>query len=404
MGASRWVLLSLLAVTITLALSSVGGALANPSPQPVAAHNPSWVDSIQFHQLIEKKYYPRASSATTLTSVGAVAVSVLVLLNGSEQIVLFNAERDSTTIVQAVVPGGANAFVVTELAAGGNFFVEFENALSGAFFYEEISPTGVMSTPPLPIPLNYYWTIVAGNANTLFASSLGGLVSINPWTFEVRANYSSLIPPLVTVTSVLADGRLLYIAGDQTVGSGGLTPFYGFIDKVTSTETTLSPSASTGPSDLDGTIFAIGEANGNVYFGGQLALFEVSPVYFATVVEGYLFEYSPHSGVVTNLSSLDPISKWGVYAIFDLGPTIGMTISQYVLTATGSREASGTYVLAPSHARLINDTRLTGDDFVTVADQTSLSAGLLFVGGTDTVSGAAEIAAVPAFLFLLGIR
>jgi hypothetical protein len=393
MSATRLALLTLFAVSAILVASPVAGALGSPTQPPADTHAASAVDSSSFTHPVDKKFFPRSYDATILASVGTVALSVLLLNNGSEQVVLFKSVADTTHVVQAVLPGGPLGFANTVVAAGGNFFLQAENLALDTNYFEEISPTGVVSTPPLPVPLNGLWTLIGDNSNRLFATGNPGLISINPWTFAVEANFTSLIPANVGVAAVFSAGPILEIGGSLALPTGGSTPFFGFINTVSFTETTLSSSVSNNPSGLDGGIDTIAQSLGYVFFGGFLQIF--SPL-LQTVVGGYLFEFSPYSDTVTNLSYLAPISNWAVFAIFNLGPAVVMTIGSYHSNETGVTQVSGTYLLAPSPHALINETRITGSHFAALYLETSVTAGIFFVGGVDLKTNIAEIVAFPA--------
>ncbi len=396
MRRSRWGLVLLLAAVVTLLASPVGSLGVRSDSNGAVSIAPASLLSIQCQAHVEKKLFSQPSSASTLASVGQVALADLVLPDGSSELVLFDGHRNSTTVVQAVVPGGFFASLVTEVAAGGNFFVEFFNFSNGLTFYEEVSPRGRLSTPSLPLSASQTWVLV-GSPTTLFASQTGIRLAIDPSSLTIQANYSTLLPPAVLILSVLTVGGLLYVGGGQTVASGGTIPFYGFINPLAKSEKTLSPSITTSPT-LVGHILWIGTSRGNVYFGGELETIQFSPSFLIEVLAGYLFEFFPLTGALTNLSSIDPITKLGVYSIFDVGPTVVMNLARFTLSATSFAQVSGTYVLAPSHHRLINDTRLTGSDFVALYLESSLSGGLYFVGGFNQTTGTAEIVAVPICL------
>ncbi|MGP8077026.1 MAG: hypothetical protein ACLP8Y_09945 [Thermoplasmata archaeon] len=397
MNATRLVLVSVFAVSAILLASPVAGALGSSTGQPTATQVAPAMAPGLFHHLVEKKFYHHAYGTLTLASVGPIALSVLSLDNGSEQVILFNAVRDSSHVVQAVLPGGPLGFVITEIAAGGNFFLQCQNLALNTVYFEEITPQGAVSTPALPLPLNGFASLIGGSWNALFAGVSNSLISINPWTFAIQANYTALLPPNVGVSAILPAGPRLYLGGSLAGPSGGSAPFFGFIDTSSNTETTLSSPTSNNPQGLYGVIDTIAQSAGVVYYGGYLQLFE--PI-LQTNVGGYLFEYCPHTGTVTNLSSLKPINKWGVFAAFNIGPTVVMTIGGYLYNLSGLQyQVSGTYVLSLSHNHLINDSGLIGSNFAALYLETSLTAGIFFVGGVDLKTNVAEIVAVPAVLF-----
>jgi len=389
MKSTWWGVLTLLGIVAILLASPVAAASGSPA---ATSHTNSAVAPSYSHHPVEKKFYPRSYDATILASVGPVALSVLLLNNGSEQVILFNAVTDSTYIAQKVLPGGTLGFADTVVAAGGNFFLQGEDLLSNTNYFEEITPAGVISTPSLPVPLYSAWTLIGDNSNHLFASGPTDFIAINPWTFAIEANFSALIPANVGVTSVASAGPLLYIGGTLSLPSGGTAPFFGFINTKAFSETTLSSSVSSNPLYLDGGIDTIAVSLGFVFFGGYLQIFEPT---LQTIVGGYLFDYSPYTGTVKNLSYLEPISKWAVFAIFNLGPAIVMTIGSYNSTLTGLTQVSGTYGLAPQPHQLFNLSRFTGSNFAAIYLETSLTDGIFFVGGLDVRTNVAEIVAVP---------
>ena len=241
------------------------------------------------------------------------------------------------------------------------------------------------------------WTLVPGDSHSLFATDFGYLVQLNPRTYGTEANYSSLLPAGVSIQSVFVDEARLYLGGELEVATGGATPFFGFINTKSNTETTLSSSASNNPSYLSGGIFSIAKLSGKVYFGGGLDFAETSPALLFTFVEGYLFQYSPYSGKVTNLSSVNPVTKWSVFAMFNTGSTIVMTIGDFYENSMGITEVGGTYSLAASHHRLINDSATVGSHLAALLEESSVTAGTYFIGGVNTARGEAETVALPTW-------
>ncbi|MCI4347676.1 MAG: hypothetical protein L3J97_03545 [Thermoplasmata archaeon] len=382
------------AIVILLANPVVAAGGRSDSNRPLAPDTESLSEHAG-HAHVQKFLFDQPSTVNTLASVGSVALADLLLPDGSSELVLYDGHHNTTTVAQAVVPGGPFASEVTEVAAGGNFFLEFFNFNTGLIFYEEVSPLGVVSTPALPLSSLQLGLI--GSRTTLFMTSLGVFLAVDPRTFAVQADYSSLIPTGVTVGYALSVGERLYIGGSQLVSGGGAVPFYGVIDRRAGTETTLSPSFLT-PLDQSGTILWIGAADGKVYFGGMLTIVQFGPTFLYYLVAGYLFEFSPHSGKVSNLSSLDPLSRWGVQSIFTVEDAIVMNIASFSLTSTSLSQVSGTYVLGHHHKALVNETSLTGSDFVAVYLEASLSGGLYFVGGLNETTGTGEIVAIPVSL------
>lgn len=382
------------AIVILLAnpVGAVGGRLDPNRPVALAAEP---LSEHSGHAHVQKFLFSQPSTVNTIASVGSVALADVLLPDGSSELVLYDGHHNTTTVAQAVVPGGPFASEVTEVAAGGNFFLEFFDFNTGLTFYEEVSPLGVVSTPALPLSSLQLGLI--GSRTTLFMTSLGVFLAIDPSNFAVQADYSSLIPTGATVGYAFSAGERLYIGGSQLVSGGGAVPFYGFIDRLAGTETTLSPTFLT-PLDQSGSILWIGEAGGKVYFGGMLAILQTAPTFVYYVGAGYLFEFSPQSGKVNNLSSLDPLSKWAVQSIFEVGQGLVMNIASFSLTSTSLSQVSGTYVLAHHHKALVNETLLTGSDFVAVYLASSLSGGLYFVGGLNETTGTGEIVAIPVSL------
>jgi hypothetical protein len=397
--ASRWGLVFLVIATVALLASPLSSVRVRADSHQGADIATASLSTSSGHAQVHKVLLSEPSTINTLASVGSIALADVFLSDGSNELLLYNGSLNTTTVAQAVVPGGPLTFEITEAAAGGDFFLEFFNLSSGFVFYEEVTPHGVVSTPALPLsPLQQFGLI--GSPKILFASTSGIFLAIDPTSLTIQADYSSLIPAGATVAYALPVVERIYIGGSLQVSGGGAVPFYGFIDNLAGTETTLSPAFLTPPAQ-SGDILWIGAAGGNIYFGGMLAIFQTDPTFFFGSKAGYLFELNPSTGKVTNLSALNPLSKWAVQSIFKVGQTVVMNIASFSLTSTTFSQVSGTFVLTPNHSALHNDTSLTGSDFVALYLESSLSGGLYFVGGLNETTGTAEIVAIPVSLLAL---
>jgi hypothetical protein len=358
----------------------------------------SSVEVDRVRPVVERQFFPNSNGVTTLSSIGSVALAAVGLLNGSTELLLYDGARNSTKVVQATVPGGNLTGVSTEVTAGSFFFVEFSNLTTSRVFYERVTTTGRESRVVLPSGHSNQWAVVPGGASALFESANSRLLAVNPSTLATEANYSALVPPGVLVTSVYSNGSMLYLGG--TIGAfNGSVPYYGYIDITTGVETTLSPmSIGINQRDHFGVITSVDESGGQVYFGGVVTLNRFTPTFVYKVTRGLLYDYSPSNATLTNLSAIRPIERWGVFTIETAGTTIVMNLATFDQTATTLSMESGTFVMAASHSRLINNTRLMGVSFVTIALDAGASGGRYYLGGLDQTTGAGEILAIPVSL------
>jgi hypothetical protein len=319
------------------------------------------------------------------------------LINGSNELVLFNAAHNSSKVVEAVVPGGDFTSFAAIASAGGKFFLAWVNISSGKEFWQEVSVSGTVSPVTLPIGNSLEWFFVFGNATSLYATSFSFLVEINPTTLGLTANYSHSLPARIQLNAVLPVGSRLYLAGSRTLAivASATNAYFGFLNLTSGKVTTVSKSIKTYPAGLQGGFTALLNYGSNIFVGGVLENVSTQAL---TTVGGYFYEYVPLSSTYNNLSSLLPVRNWGVWALEPWSNSIALSLTgfNYNLTTDFSTWwTGGVYTLSSTGLSLVNETSLFPSGYRANAfEVTSVSGGWFFSGGALNLPGPGAVVAV----------
>lgn len=346
------------------------------------------VSVISDHALtVVSRSYSGTLYVNALVSVKTVVLLDLARVNGSQFLVLYNAATNSSRTIVSNVPGGSSAFIGGITVAAGAFFLAWSNGSTSSESWQEIRTSGAISNLTLPVARSIPWSFPYGNATRLFLSALGQLVELDASSLKLVANFSSLLPSNLSVSTVLPEGGRLYLAGGQLLPKGGGVPFFGYINLTSATLVTVSNPPRSSSSSLYGSFYALGVHGGDLYAGGVVQSTAL------TTVQGLLYRFVPSPASYRNMSSLLPVRTWGVWAIAPWSKTVGFSLAGY---ASGgfSAAGSGLYTLGPG-PRLVNETGLLPGGFLIAAYlETSSSGGYYVVGGFNTATGLAEVVAV----------
>jgi len=344
---------------------------------------------------VRKVVSQQFSGAIEVFDVASVERKVLVALaldNGSYALVLSNVKTNTSTFL-GVTPGGGNNVPESVVAADGRFYVSFLNFTTDATTFEQVSTTGVVSVPalPLPNPSLYSWNFVFGNSTTLYAAATGLLEEVNLASNTVVNSFPSM-PGALLVYSVLPAGTDLYVAGTFYGGVGG-SEYFGVIDSKTDVVTAISTIHYTG-TDLYGGFGSLGMKGSAIYVGGGRFFADPSP-YNVTTLEGYFYRYLPATGTFTNLSGLLPTTHTWVFALEPWKSTLLLYTGSYAFTSTRSTASAGIYKIGVAGTKLVNLSALLPANFLgDFAEISSGSGGYVYLGGDNTASNLAEIVAV----------
>lgn|GEM_PF-1747994 len=357
-----------------------------------AAHGPMFTPPPPFRLQITA-----GSDAIFVASVGVLALTGVATFAAGTNLYLYNGTTNSTSLVTSVSSVKVQLNGIT--AAGGRFFVEWSNATSRALSFSTVTTAGVLAHVRLPLSPSLPWVLLPGTGLMLFASMPGRLVAIDPTSLAIAADYSSVIPPGLNVQSVAVQGNLIYLGGVQDSTCCGQQVFAGILNSTSLTVTTLTHRQAAYSSSLIGTIWSITITPNNVFFGGDYVSETTVPALKITTVGGYLFRFDPGNGTFHNLSSLLPKTTPAVFGTEAAGNGLVLNLAWFHLDATTIpltfSQRGNTYFLPPTGGPLLNDSKLTGKTLVGLSYETSETAGLYFVGGTDTKTGYAQIDAVP---------
>lgn len=337
--------------------------------------------------------FPGTAYEFSIAAHGNEVASVAFLDNGSSQLYLSYANNNTSRFL-GYMPGGSMSDAEGFIAAGNHFILSIYNFSTGRDSFEEIALSGTVSTPTLPLGANLIWWFAYGNATSYFATATGYLVELNAKTGAVIANYSRLVSPRLDLTSVLPSGNLLYVAGTLTSPSGtNASAYFGVLNPSNHTLSRIS-KIHYYPANYFGYFESIGLIGGYVYVGGGVQYLDSSTATIYTVA-GYLYRYTPSTGTFVNRSaSLGLPTAW-IWAMEPWRSSLLLYAAGYSYTATTSSSISGIYRLG-SGGGLVNKSTLLptgfeGDD----VGVTSASAGWVYLGGDNTVSGVAELVGIP---------
>lgn len=344
--------------------------------------------------------YPTASAVDGVAANKTMALLPVEFPNDTSELVLFDGATNVSRVIQAEVPGGQNDSLVGLTSAAGEFFLEWQNLSSGNVFWQKVSLAGKISYPSIPLNKGLVWSILDGNATSLFASVGRILVEINATTLKIAANFTKDVPKNLTFDSALPVGSRLYLAGSWSVSGHGPSAYFGYLNLTTGKLHTISPVVKTHPSGLVGTDTSIATMGADVYVGGALTLATSSTAFHS--VGGYFERYNVTTSTLVNLSSLLPVENWGVFAIAPWGTTIGLSLSDESLNATIPVLSfpGGIYSLAVSQNRLVNESSDFPLGFTCfVLGETSVSDGWYYSGGYNQpggnlLTGVAQVVAV----------
>jgi hypothetical protein len=395
-----------IAAALGIALLFVGSAAAAPmtmiGPAPLSASTPlvhpdRSIPPAASHDVrkVASHVYPKADYVNLVDSINSTALVDLVMDNGSNKLVMFNAVHNASKLIE-FVPGGSSTYGASIESAGGRFFLAWNNTSSGKQFWQEVTLSGRISAVTLPIGNSLFWTFAFGNATVLFATSGEFLVKIDPKTLSLVTNYSSSLPAHVLVDSVLpVDGRL-YLAGSRTLPNGAFNAYFGFLNLRSGKVTTVSRTITTYPSDLYGFFVALIVSGSDFLVGGALDTLNTTGTTFSyESVGGYLYRYAPETSTFDNLSALLPHKTWGVWAFEPWGNAVALSLSGFNYSLPEGGIAGGLYKFSSGAPSLVNETSVFPSGYLAnVYMVTSFSNGWFFSGGYASSGFSSEIVAV----------
>ncbi len=342
---------------------------------------------------VVSRVYSKASTVNAETSIGSTALLDLRLPDNANELVLFDAAHNTSTVVQSIVPGGNLTSLAGIASAGGKFFLSWNNISSGKEFWQEVTTSGKVSVVTLPIGDTLSWGFPYGNGTALYAFSSGFLVQINPTTLNLKANYSSYLPAHVGLNSVLPVGTRLYLAGSLMLTNGATNAYFGFLNLKTGKVTTVSKTIKTYPVGLDAFFATLLQQGSYIFVGGALETAN-STTGAAATVNSYFFRYTSATATLTNLSSLLPVKTWGVWALEPWATTIALSLGGYNTSVPGEALAGGIFALVSTGMKLVNETSLFPSGYIPgFWEATSFTGGWFFSGGYKGLGGPAEAVA-----------
>ncbi len=309
--------------------------------------------------------------------------------NSTQELALFTASTESFTPLQNL--GSGLAVVEGIVWAGSQYLVSIYNFSTGLQTFEAYSLHSGLRTVTLPVDPYQSWTFAGTGDGFLFVTGTPGLYALNEQTFALVRNLTPLLPANATIVSVALQGLNLYVGGESLV-SGQYCVLYGFINLLSGTFTQLSP-APTGTSDVSRTVLSVVVNDGRVFFGGMAVVSQGG----LRTVGGILVAYDIRTGTLTHLARYLP-SRGAVMQLVPVGRTVGVVEAYYNL-AKGAF-ASGIYVVNRGLSGLINDTAITGNEFFVTAYESSVTNGLLYLGGQDLTTGYSEVEYLPVAMLV----
>jgi hypothetical protein len=309
--------------------------------------------------------------------------------NSTQELALFTASTNSFTPLQDLGTGAA--MVEGIVWAGSEYLVSIYNFTTDLQTFEAYSLHSGLKTVTLPVDPSQLWTFAGTGDGLLFVTGTPGLYALNERTFALERDLTPLLPANATVISAALSGLDLYVGG-QTLVSGQYYELYGFIDLLTGAFTQLSPHPA-GTSEVSRAVLSVVVNGGKVYFGGMAVVSRGG----LHTVGGILVAYDIRTGKLTHLARYLP-SRGAVMQLVPVGCTVGVVEASYNL-ATGTF-ASGVYVVNRRLSGLINDTTITGTEFFVTAYESSVTNGVLYLGGQDLTTGYSEVEYLPVAMLV----
>ncbi len=393
------VTLSILVAAVPMGLSSVPGASVAPAARsvPALAVTLAAEAGLRASQPIVEDVPGGVGLAGFEASDGHQALFSYTLANGSAAWAVFDGKTGSITEIQ-VLAGGFSTFGNGIAAVDHQFLILNYNGSTGVTAFETYSNDAGIQTVTPNISPNEPWSVAGTGGDSVFLSAPGFLVALDDKTFQLSADYSSLIPAHTVVPAVGLVGHRLYVGGGTVAPNGGSSAFLGYIDLRTLTLVDLSPAASPAPG-YSGFVESIVATGNRVYFGGLVTLSYSTPAPGGFRTGGAVLEvFTPRTGKLANLSSTIPPSD-SIAQLVDLGDSVGAIAPNYNLSFSTGLSGVGAFYVIDHHLNVENETSVVGSTFLVIAEESSVSAGLLFMAGADTTNGATEVGSFPVGLF-----
>jgi len=372
------------------------GVLVLTAAAPAAATMGTPISSLRSRVLVAS--FSNAYDVFGEASVGVHSLSFLASYNGSYDLVLFDARTNSVTDL-GIIPGGSDVQPIALTSAGGRFYLSVLNLSTSIVGYEQITTSGRISTFGLA---GEAWGDIYGASHVFFVAGTSYLAEFNATTHARIANFSSAMPTGLVVWTMAGTGSLYYIGGSISLKGVHRAAWFGALNTATGAISKIFEASSVkAPADPE--FLTIARVGGTVYLGGGIQSFAASGGYVTLSTDrAYLYKYSPATGKVTRLSGL--LAKRGmanetVWSIQPWGKSIALYAGgYYVSTATGvSWSATHLYKLAPKGRDLWSmDAWLPAGFAGDYSGVMSKSGGFLFLGGSNSLTGTAELIAIQA--------
>lgn len=321
----------------------------------------------------------------------------LLLKNGSNELVLYDAVVNSTHVVQKVVPGGGEASFISMTAAGGAFYLSWVYLPTGANFWEKVTLAGKVSYPSPHLDLTQTWSFAYGNSSRLFVSSGKFLVALHTSSLTLASNYTNHLPANVTIFSVLPVGSRLYLAGTRSLSNGATNAYFGYLNLSSDKVTTISATNKDYPSTRFGSFWTLTASNTSIYVGGAILTATSDPFTSRTDL-GLLFRFSPSDSSFANLSGHLPKKSWGVWGLEPWDSGLGVSLNGFAYNDSNPAAdftVGGVFDASNNGTDFANESSLFPRSYVPdVTGVTAESYDWFFTGGSDSTTGSAIAAAV----------
>ena len=325
-----------------------------------------------------------------LASHGRQALFSFSLANGTTEIALFRPLTAEVDPVQ-VLSGGTAVFTEGMAWIGHRYLISIFDSDSGSTTFETYSSGAGISVVDPGVSLSGSWEIAGTGRGQVFLSAPGELVAVREGTLQVAQSLSGDLPAGTVINTVAFQGNRLYVGGARVQPDGSAFALYGFLDPRQGTFAPLSPSQPSDP-NVQSTVLSIAISDQRVVFGGQAYVLATEPTFSFYSVGAVLALYDPGPGRLTDLSGELP-ARFAVQAVAALGErSVGIVAAAFNFTV-GTVVTPAYFVGEHPWSSLENVTGVVGSSLAVLAFETSVSGGLLFLGGLDETTGLSEVGA-----------
>jgi hypothetical protein len=387
------VLLGILFVTLALVMDLPPASPSRTTADRTVDRPTTLSEGFHPDYKVLEQTYPTGQTVLGVASINDTSLLVIENRNGSFETDLFKVPGNTSTLVQAVVPGKGDIYPTGVVGAGGAFFVTYVNGSTGHSFWQRIAVSGKVSRLAPPLGDSFDWSFLYGNLSAIYIAENSFILRVDPFDMAITQNLSGSIPPKVVLSAVLPSAGNLFLEGSAAVASGGSDPWLGYRANVTGVVNNIS-SVPNVPKHHVGTFYTMLERVPYLYVGGGFYRFDSNGW---SVLGGYLYRYDLATGAFRNETSLLLAPGFAVVALEPWGDTIGMSAQRYTFSYVAGETGveGGIYQMTLNRTGFSNVTALLPPGYVSEFTEVTSESGAWFINGGDNATNlSAEIVAI----------